>query len=276
MAIKNLLVVLDRSDACRDRVALAADLARRHDAHLTGLALARSPAMPSYVRAQIPDDVMETAKRNLVDELDGMVHAFETTAAGGGLRIEHRRATCMAGEEPQAIGLHARYADLIVLGQEDPSNGGIPPEDVILGSGRPGLVVPYAGRHSMIGEHALIAWDAGREAARAVADAMPILEKAKTVTVLVINPQTSADGHGEEPGADIGLHLARHGITVEVSSMVVQDIDVGNALLSRISDLGADLLVMGAYAHSRLREWILGGATREVLQSMTVPVLMSH
>jgi nucleotide-binding universal stress UspA family protein len=122
----------------------------------------------------------------------------------------------------------------------------------------------------------VVAWDAGREAARAVNDALPILRRAKAVTVLSINPQPSYDGYGEEPGADLAVHLARHGVKVEVQHSKGEEIGVGNAILSRLADHGADLLVMGAYGHSRLRELVLGGATRRILQSMTVPTFMSH
>ena len=115
-----------------------------------------------------------------------------------------------------------------------------------------------------------------RKATRAVNDAMPLLETADSVTVLVINPIGGIDGHGEEPGADIALHLARHGVNATAEHMVAEDISVGDMLLSRCANAGADLLVMGAYGHSRMRELILGGATRNILQHMTVPVLMSH
>jgi nucleotide-binding universal stress UspA family protein len=120
----------------------------------------------------------------------------------------------------------------------------------------------------------MIAWDAGREAARAVHDALPVLERAKSVVVLVINPRRG--NHGAEPGADIALHLARHGIKVEAQNTEVKDLSVADALLSRLADQGIDLLVMGAYGHSRLRELVVGGVTRQLFQQMTVPVLMSH
>jgi nucleotide-binding universal stress UspA family protein len=122
----------------------------------------------------------------------------------------------------------------------------------------------------------MIAWDSGREAARAVNDALPVLEQATAVTVLSVNPRPGIDLHGEEPGADIALHLSRHGVKVEVQQTQVEEINVGDTVLSRLADLGCDLLVMGAYGHSRLREVVLGGVTRTLFESMTVPVLMSH
>jgi nucleotide-binding universal stress UspA family protein len=122
----------------------------------------------------------------------------------------------------------------------------------------------------------LVAWDGGREAARAVNDALPILERATAVKALLINPSDASNGHRREPGADIALHLARHGVKVTAARTVARDISVADAILAEISDYGADLLVMGAYGHSRAREFMLGGVTRQMLTTMPVPVLMSH
>ena len=143
-------------------------------------------------------------------------------------------------------------------------------------SGRPILVVPNVGNFADLGRRVVIGWNASREAARAVNDAMPLLTAAETVTVLTIDPREGPRAHGELPGADISLHLARHGVKAEIERTASADLPVGEVLLSRVADLGADLLVMGAYGHSRARELLLGGATRSLLRSMTLPVLMSH
>ena len=177
--------------------------------------------------------------------------------------------------------LHARYSDLAILGQLDPDRAqpeatGPRPEQVVLASGRPVLVVPYAGHFDKLGRRVVIGWNATREAARAVGDAMPLLAAAEVVTVLTIDAREAPRGHGELPGADISRHLARHGVKAQVEQTVLADLSVGDVLLSRAADLGADLLVMGAYGHSRFRELLLGGATRTLLQSMTIPVVMSH
>ena len=148
--------------------------------------------------------------------------------------------------------------------------------DLVLSSGRPVLVIPYIGVHRDIGRIATVAWDAGREAARAVADSLPLLEAAEQVHVLVVNPVKGSHAHGAEPGADIALSLARHDVKTEVHAIPAPDIEVGEAILSWLSDSGSDLLVMGAYGHARLRELVLGGVSRLILQSMTVPVLMAH
>jgi nucleotide-binding universal stress UspA family protein len=138
------------------------------------------------------------------------------------------------------------------------------------------LLVPYAGRFPAVGRKVLIAWNAGREAARAVVDALPLLARASTVHVVSFNPEKGGADHGAVPGADIAQFLVRHGIKVVVHRQNNGGVDVGNQILSRAADLEIDLIVMGAYGHARMREMVLGGVTRTLLETMTVPVLMSH
>jgi len=177
-----------------------------------------------------------------------------------------------------AMTLHSRYADLVVIGQADSADESQAPLDLperlVIAAGRPILIVPSAGNFATLGKRILVAWNPSREAARAVTDAIPLLQQADNVHIVAVNPKTG--DYGAVPGADIGLYLARHGVRVEVKTDQGAEIDVGNELLSRAADLDADLIVMGGYGHSRLREWVLGGATRTILESMTVPVLMSH
>jgi nucleotide-binding universal stress UspA family protein len=150
------------------------------------------------------------------------------------------------------------------------------PEDVLMGGGGPVLVVPHYGTYAKVGERVAIAWDASPTAARAVRYAMPLLAKASKVMVLAVNPEHSGARHGQVPGTDIALHLARHGVKAETEVSHSDEISVGDMVLSRSFDLGADLLVMGAYGHARLREVLLGGVTRHILAHMTCPVMMSH
>jgi len=139
------------------------------------------------------------------------------------------------------------------------------------------LVVPYAGKFERVDRHALVAWDGSRAAIRAVTDAVPLLRRSGKVTLAIFNPDSHGSAHGEQPGADMALYLARHGVNVEVLVQKTPDgLDVGNALLSLASDLGVDLMVMGAYGHMRWRELVLGGVTRTIMRTMTVPVLMAH
>jgi nucleotide-binding universal stress UspA family protein len=181
----------------------------------------------------------------------------------------------------EAVARQARHADLIILGQVDPSH---PPlsigrqlvEDVLLTSGRPILVIPYVGRFETFGTNILIAWNNSREAARAVHDAIPLLAKATSVTVLAVNPAGREAMTDDTAIADLVHHLARHGISATAARTVAADISVSDALLGYAADVNADLLVAGSYGHSRLWERILGSTTHELLQHLTVPVLMSH
>ena len=281
MSYKDLLVVLDSEAPARRRIVLDAALAERFEAHLVGLYPLPIPEVPrhfGYYDPALLDPFFGELRGRARETADKLREVFEHVTSLRSLSAEWR----VIAEGPEADpALHARYVDLTILGQLDPDRGETEmiqprPEQVTLASGRPILVVPYAGRFETVGRRVLIGWNATREAARAVNDAMPLLAAAETVTVLTIDPREGPDGHGELPGADISLHLARHGVKAEIERTVSADLPVGDVLLSRAADLGADLLVMGAYGHSRARELLLGGATRSLLRSMTVPVLMSH
>ena len=192
------------------------------------------------------------------------------------------------GVQESGVVLQARYCDIAVVGQADPDavggDAGDLTEGLVFGSGRPVITVPYAGNFGTIGKRVLVARDATREASRALHDALPILTRATEVIVYCVNPPSGQ----HIPGADIAAHLAQHGVKAEAHQTVSRipedetaivgrrSIGVADLLLSAASDYGSDLLVMGAFGHSRIRELVLGGATRNVLHHMTVPVLMSH
>jgi nucleotide-binding universal stress UspA family protein len=281
VSYKDLLVVLDSEASARARIDLAAALAERFAAHLVGLYPLPIPEAPrhfGYYDPALLDPFFEELQVRAREAADKQREVFEHVTSLRGLSGEWRMIAAGAEVDP---ALHARYVDLTILGQLDPDRGkadgiGPRPEHVTLASGRPILVVPYAGHFESVGRQVLIGWNATREAARAVNDAMPLLVAAEMVTVLTIDPREGPHGHGELPGADISLHLARHGVKAEIERIVSADLPIGDVLLSRAADLAADLLVMGAYGHSRARELLLGGATRSLLRSMTVPVLMSH
>jgi nucleotide-binding universal stress UspA family protein len=281
MSYKDLLVVLDAAPDTPVRIELAAGLAERCGAHLVGLYPVPSPELPraaGYADLAALEPIYRDWRERALAQAEETHKAFERAAQLRGVAVEWRAPNDGREADP---ALHARYADLAILGQRNPEGDDAAltrphPEGVTLACGRPILVVPYAGRFATIGRSVMVAWNASREAARAVADAMPLLATAETVTVLAVDPQIGPDGQGELPGADIALHLARHGVKAQIERTVSGDVPIGEVLLSRLADLGADLLVMGAYGHSRARELLLGGATRSILASMTVPVLMSH
>jgi nucleotide-binding universal stress UspA family protein len=281
MSYKDLLVVLDSEATARERLDLATALAERFAAHLVGLYPLPTPQAPRHLGYYDPallDPFFAELRERASSAAVKMRETFEHVTGLRRLSAEWREIT--EGPDADPV-LHARYADLAILGQLDPDRVETEsiqprPEQVALASGRPVLIVPYAGRFDNVGRRIVIAWNSTREAARAVSDAMPFLESADLVIVLTIDPREGPDGHGELPGADIAVHLARHGVKAQIERTVSAGLPVGEVLLSRIADLGADLLVMGAYGHSRVRELLLGGATRSVLRSMTLPVLMSH
>jgi len=279
MGLKDILVHLDGSQHCRARVEAAASLAARHGARLTGLFVRTTPHVPQFVMSQLGPEVKQAQRRYSEQAAAKVKAVFDDVLKGYDVVSEFRAPE---GEMIDALVLHARYCDLVILGQYDRKDDDMADEreaadQVILDSGRPVLVIPFAGRYTTIGDTVLVAWNASREATRAISDALPLLQMASMVKVLAINPRhNGVNGHGDIPGADISSHLARHGVKAVAEHVVAHDIDVGNMLLSRASDAGADLIVMGAYGRSRLRELVLGGATWHLLNHMTVPVLMGH
>ena len=279
MGIKDLLVTVDAGPSTERRVALAAWLAGCFEAHLVGLHPSSTAAAGLY-SASFDSALFDAAMQENFDRLEQRSllarSSFEAATSRNGISAEWRVARGYPG--PDTV-LHARYADLAILGQRwtDYDDLDYPdPADVVLDAGCPVLVVPRAGHFERIERHALVAWNASREAARAVRDALPLLKRVKAVTVLAVNPKQGTHGHGQEPGADIALHLARHGIKVEIDQSLAPGTNPADEILSRASDYGSDLIVMGAYGHSRMRELVLGGVTRSILAQMTVPVLMSH
>lgn len=271
MAFKDILVHVDNSRAGRARLELAAWLAQAQQAHLIGLHVRTRTQMPAFVAGQLVPEIDALQDRFLGDAAAQARAAFDVLAPGAGTTREWRD---VGGTLVETVTLHARYADISIVGQSEHGEEERPLADaLVLEVGRPVLVVPYAGRFATVGERVLVAWNASREATRAVHDALPLLRRAARVQVLAINP----DGdHGDIPSADIALHLSRHGVAATCEQVTADDLEVGALLLSRAADTGADLMVMGAYGRSRLRQLVLGGATRHILRHMTVPVLLSH
>ncbi len=275
--IKQILVHVDATPEAEARLTVACDLTRRHDAQLVGVHVLTPPDLPPSVMAEAGVVLLDMMRDAAEKAAAKAKETFQARVAREGLRSEWRLVSGFASD---TVAVHARYSDLAIVGQPTEDAGGaitaVLPEEVALHAGRPVLVVPYAWKPTQVATRVLIGWDASREATRAVNDAMPLLTRANAVKVLVVNGRPSDSGHGEVPGADIALHLARHGVKVEAQRTLAVDIGVGETLLSAAADEGADLLVMGCYGHSRLREAVFGGATNTLLRSMTVPVLLAH
>jgi nucleotide-binding universal stress UspA family protein len=281
MSYKTILVQVDESAHVDEQIEIAARMAIQYDAHLIGLAATGVSAQFSFPGAMGEGTFNLTSiLEPLRERADSVLAKFEAIAQKFDVRSYERRV--IDDDAGAGLSLQARYADLVVIGQIDPNAptlflGSDFPQYVLVNSGRPVLMVPYIGHFAHVGKRVLVAWDASMSATRAVTAAIPILKHADFVQVVVFNAEKQSWVHGEQPGTDIALYLARHGIQIEVSQQTTaSDLDVGNALLSHALDCNADLLVMGGYAHSRFREVVLGGATRTILSSMTIPVLMSH
>jgi nucleotide-binding universal stress UspA family protein len=275
MSYKTILVHVDRTPRARARIELAARLAAEHGGHLVGVAttgIARHIFYGSNV--DIARSVIEPQLKRLTEAADDALAQFETLAAGvGGVSFEKR---LVDDDEAPGLASQALYADLVVLSQSDPNAPVVRiapdlPAYVMLHSACPVLVTPFAGAPAVCGTHPLIAWDESVQASRAVANAVPLLQRARKVSLAVFN----AAAEPRPAGADIALFLARHGVNVEVMRKETE-YEVAYALLALAREIGADVMVMGGFGHARFREVILGGATHTMLTSMTMPVLLSH
>jgi nucleotide-binding universal stress UspA family protein len=275
--IKDIVVSLGLGE--RDPAGeFAVALAQGFGAHALGIAFAYDPLIPGpMMGGGLPAEFIETQRTQAEGRARAAIARFEKAAAGAGVACETRMLNASISGAARQLGEMARRFDLAVVGQparQTSMPDEVVDEGVLFESGRPVVFVPFIQRTAPALGRVMLCWDGSRAAARAVADAMPLLHKAKTVEIVIVGDRPSASD--EMPGADLGQHLARHGLTVEVKRLTATDIDVASALLSYAADSDADLMVMGGYGHSRLREFVLGGVTRELLESMTVPVLMSH
>lgn len=280
MEYKTILVHIDRGTRRSERLEVALRLAAAFNAHLIGMYALSALRIPAYALSASAETLLEAAEQHRNEALRQAREAFDAACQRYvGIEAEWRSSDQDALE---AVLTSARYSDLVVVGQHDPysdqdcgTNERFV-EELVLTASRPVLVVPYAGHFVNPFKKIVIAWNASPQASRAVAAAMPLLQRADEVRVAVFDAGKSDAEHGEVPGADLALHLARHGVKAIVTEQGSPNGDVGSGILSRAADFGSDLIVMGAYSHSRARERILGGATRTLLASMTVPVLTAH
>jgi nucleotide-binding universal stress UspA family protein len=245
MAIVDILIYLDTSPACVDRMVLASILARRFDACLTGVGL---------------------------EEAIGVAERFKNMLRQDGVSGDWR---LISGSATAFVVRLSAAADLVILGQHDRevSTGLDAPWEVLTASGRPVLITPNGRSINTLGQRVLIAWDGGRQAVRALHDALPLMAQSEEVILVQINPEDEA---AKELAGDVASHLVRHGLNARAESITAQISATAEKLLTRAADVAADLVVMGAYGHSPLRERLLGGVTHDVLRDTSLPVLMSH
>lgn len=274
-----IVVFIDGNTEAPSILEFAGVLAEEHGAHLIGVYMQPAPTVTTaqtFARGKGMKEVMEAQDQEIQGIEAHHRGLFEDTVRRHGVQpgSEWRSLPYLSSE----VGVHAYYADLVIISRPEPAGHTAGPpglaESLVLSSGRPIILFPPRGTVSRV-RRALVAWNATRESIRAVADALPLLGKAEAVEVLVVDPQHQR-AHGQEPGADIARHLARHGAQVEVRRVSSDGKDVGRLLLSESATFRADLLVMGAYGHSQVSEWMFGGVTRTVLYEAGLPVLMSR
>jgi nucleotide-binding universal stress UspA family protein len=278
MRYQTLLCILDDTTESDARLRVATGLAQRFGSHLVGLMVAQPIYIPTYIESDLPREVIEQQKEAAAGALQVAGDKFLAACEKVGINGEWRQAQ---GNVATVAALHARYSDLTICGAPHTEGmyGNLPnlAEELVMQTGGPVLVVPGELKSDDIGTSIVVGWDASREAARAVHDGLDFLTNAKQTVVVSANPRSgeSAGTHGEAVGADLGVLLARHGVKVEARAVKAHK-SAGEILLDAVDSEGADLLVMGAYGHSRVREMVLGGVTRHILAHPKVAVLMSH
>ncbi|HML13705.1 MAG TPA: universal stress protein [Xanthobacteraceae bacterium] len=275
--IKDLVVNLAVGGSRGDPGAYAVSIAEAFGAHVAAIGFAHDPIIPATLMGGIPADFIESQRAEAEASASAAIARFEEAARRAGVSAESRLLAASIAEASDQFGRIARRFDLAVVGQAEPDKAS--PEELIaesalFGGGRPVLVVPYIQTAGIKLGKVLVCWDGSRSAARSAGDAMPFLARADEIEILIVSGERGKSD--EIPGADIGQHLARHDLKVDVKRIVATESDVANTILSYVADSSADMIVMGGYGHSRLREFILGGVTRGILEAMTVPTLMSH
>lgn len=280
MTIKNVLVHIDNADPCDARIEAAVAVARAHQAHLIGLYLKAYAYICENLMVEMGPAIYEKSAEEYEVRASQAEERFRKVVDGSDISHEWRCVECSEVGYVRSFVSYARCCDIAVVGQRH--RHGIDfgeretPDWLILSSGRPVLLIPHEGRFSSIGQHILVAWNASEQASRAVHDALPFLKAAKSVTVVSVGSPKRAEGDAILPRDALCGYLSRHGLTPVFEEFGDGGVDAGETLLSMAKERKADLVVMGAYGHTRLRELVLGGATRDMINHATMPLLLSH
>jgi len=275
--VKDVVVSLTGGNPQDFAAAFAISVAAEFGAHVVGVGFVYEPVIPDTVLGGIPPELIEAQRVESRATAKAAIGRFEVAAKSAGVSAETRLVDASIAGAADMFGRIARRFDIAVVGQAQPRDGTAEElviEGALLESGRPVIIVPYIHKAALKLDRVMVCWDGSRPAARAIADAMPFLERAKTIDLIVVSGER--DRSGEITGKNMQRHLARHGRAVEIKRIAAGSVDPQTAIQAHVADSGAEFMVMGGYGHSRLREFILGGVTRTILTSMTVPVLMSH
>lgn len=273
MTIKDLLVYVDNDEQCANRLQYAVQMAERCEARMNGVYVRRQLELPSYAEVQVPQDVLAAGEKQLMEMSGAARSTFQKGLAGTSLDSEFHQ---LKGVLPQVLSTVMHYADLAIVAQRHPDAGDLnlhySPDSLLFHAGIPLVIVPHAGEFRYPPHHVVIAWNASAPSARALHDALPLLQHAERVVAVSVgnnDPASIADGN-------LSRHLVQHGIHVEVRNIDAADSEAGDVVLSVAAETDSNLIVMGGYGHARFRELVLGGVTRTLLERMTVPVLISH
>ena len=275
--IKDIVLNLSAKKSGSRAIEYAVSMASTLEAHIAGIAFVYDPFDLVSHLGYIATDVVQEQWRDYKAEAQAALDRFSQLASRAGVSAEPMMLRASFASVGDRFGEIARRFDLSVVDQvnsESNTTEGAIIEGALFDSGRPVIIVPYVHRAPLKFDHVMISWDGSRPAARAIANSMPLLKRAEHIEVVIVGNERGKQDEIE--GADIGRHLARHGLNIGVQRISHDKIDIADALLSHAADSNADLIVMGGYGHSRVREFVLGGVTQSTLHSMTVPVLMSH
>ncbi len=281
MSWKDILVIVSEAEADEPALALGEALAKQcSDCHLAAAFLTPLPDEPLAYEPTVVAGVWAELLGRARQEADAERKKVEARLRQSAKDIDMRNAEALSRDLGRVAAVHARYADVAVMTRPMDGLGAELREEIIEGvlfhSGRPALIAPPGWKGTGIGKRVVVAWDASREATRALSEAQSILETADKVTVITVDAKPKMFGHGDQPGDNIAAHLSRRGLPAEVRNVDSMGRPASLAIMDEAKALNADLVVMGGYAHSRLRELVFGGATRELLRSATVPLLMAH
>ena len=279
MTIKDLMVHVDDSAAAQIRLELGYGLAAQFGARVTALYLIAEPFLRGGT-AHAPSNVIHEHLAHADAEAESVLAGMAEEAERRGVQFVARKQTGSLDRLPSLLARDARNTDLVIVGQPNPETGSsdeaLLVEAAFMETGRPALMVPHAGVPAAAFKRVVVAWNASRESSRAVHDALPLLAAAEDVVILVVDPESIGPAVSREPGSGVVAHLVHHGIPARVKAVESDRRNIGDFILAQAGEEAADLLVIGGYGHSRLREALLGGATRALLERATLPVLLSH
>jgi nucleotide-binding universal stress UspA family protein len=275
LSITAILVHVDDTPAAETRLRAALELAAASKAHVSALMMVAEPFMRALVGRHLPEEFVREHLGTLEREADERLAAMSNMADAKGVKLETRRETGGLDQLPAILARQGRRTDLIVVGPGTDTDQSALTEAAFMDTGRPALVVPETWSGTMPPKRALVAWDGSREAARAAGDAVPLLQAAADVVVLTVDAERAGARYSDRPGFGLTTFLTRHGVKARVKQVSANG-GIADTILAQVAEEGADLLVMGGYGHSRVREMMFGGVTRTILESTTCPVLVAH